>query len=169
MENIPPDTTPPSVPTLLSPVNGDITPTNSFTFTWNSSTDDQPGPITYEFHSSMNPAETGGVLTTGLGFGNIDVSFDRFVRRAGWRMVLAGSGQGRRRQHERMERYLRAVTLNTVPPPALATCPVGTSPVFVETDTVNSNSYAPTVGSNDLTNGQTYLLVASGACGKTAT
>jgi hypothetical protein len=163
VENIPPDTTPPSVPTLLSPVNGDITPTNSFTFTWNSSTDDQPGPITYEFHSSMNPAETGGVLTTGLWDSGTLTSPS---------IVSSGAPDGAWYWQVRAKDAagntsawsdIWAVTLNTVPPPALATCPVGTSPVFVETDTVNSNSYAPTVGSNDLTNGQTYLLVASGA------
>lgn len=59
------DTTAPSVPTNGLP-NGTATSTNDFYFTWATSTDDQTGPVTYEFHSSMNPSETGGVLTSGL-------------------------------------------------------------------------------------------------------
>ncbi|MDR3582217.1 MAG: peptidoglycan-binding protein [Candidatus Pacebacteria bacterium] len=152
----------PSVPALLFPVNGDITPTNVFTFRWASSTASVSGPVTYEFHSSMNPAETGGVLTTGiwdsgtlpapsiLSSGAPDGTWywqvraiDAFGNKSAWSDVWA-------------------VTLDTVPPPALAACPAGTSPKFVETDTVNSNSYSSTAGANALASGQTYLLVASG-------
>lgn len=57
------DTTPPSVPVSGSPHNT-IIPTNNFDFTWDPSTD--ASPITYEFQSSQNPAQSGGVLTTGL-------------------------------------------------------------------------------------------------------
>lgn len=60
------DTTPPSTPVLLTPSDGSTTPTNEFDFTWQESTDDEPGNITYEFHSSMNSASTTGVLTTNL-------------------------------------------------------------------------------------------------------
>ena len=163
VENVLPDTVAPSVPILHSPVNGDITPTNSFTFTWYPSTDDRPGAITYEFHSSMNPAETDGVLTTGLWDSGILASPS---------IVSSGAPDGTWYWQVRARDAagntsawsdIWAVTLNTVPPPALTTCPAGTSPVFVETDTVNSNSYTPTVGSGDLTNGHTYLLAASGA------
>jgi hypothetical protein len=65
-EQVAPDTTPPSVPTLISPANNSFEQTNEFDFTWNASTDDQPGAITYEFQSTQNPAQAGGVLTTGL-------------------------------------------------------------------------------------------------------
>ncbi len=54
------DTIAPSVPTNGQP-NNSIIPTNQFDFTWTASTD--ASAITYEFQSSMNPAETDGVLT----------------------------------------------------------------------------------------------------------
>lgn len=53
----------PSVPTNGAP-NGTTLNTNNFDFTWDASTG--TGPLTYEFQSSLNPAQTGGVLTTGL-------------------------------------------------------------------------------------------------------
>jgi hypothetical protein len=39
---------------------------NDFYFTWANSTDDQSSPVTYEFQSSLNPAQSSGVLTSGL-------------------------------------------------------------------------------------------------------
>ncbi len=57
------DTTAPTVPTNGLP-NNSIIPTNNFDFTWNASTD--ASALTYEFQSSMNPTQSGGVLTTGL-------------------------------------------------------------------------------------------------------
>ncbi len=60
------DQTPPSVPALVSPTNRDTIKTNHFTFTWDASTDNQSGPITYEFKASLNPTEAAGVLTTGV-------------------------------------------------------------------------------------------------------
>jgi hypothetical protein len=62
----PADTVAPSAPTLLSPADGTTLGTNEFDFTWNPSTDDQPGAITYQFQSSLDGAETDGVLTNGL-------------------------------------------------------------------------------------------------------
>jgi hypothetical protein len=152
----------PSVPTLLWPVNGDITPTNVFTFTWDPSTATVPGPVTYEFHSSMNPAETDGILTTGLwDSGTLTTSsiLSTGAPDGTWYwQVRAIDADGN------MSAWspVWAVTLDTVPPPALASCPAGDSPTLVETDAVNSDSYVPTVGSNTLANGKTYLLVASG-------
>jgi uncharacterized repeat protein (TIGR01451 family) len=61
-----PDTTAPSVPVLLTPANGSTVGTNEFDFTWEESTDNAPGDLTYQFHSSLNPAQSGGVLTDGL-------------------------------------------------------------------------------------------------------
>lgn len=58
------DSTAPSAPVLTSPADGTTLPTNEFDFTWNASTD--ASPVTYVFHSSLNPAETNGVLTDGL-------------------------------------------------------------------------------------------------------
>ncbi len=56
--------TPPSVP--INPSHHNITiPTNNFDFNWDDSTGDSL-PITYEFQSSLNPAQSDGVLTTGL-------------------------------------------------------------------------------------------------------
>jgi hypothetical protein len=57
------DITAPSVPTNGQP-NGTLLATNDFYFTWDDSTD--ASPVTYEFQSSLNPAESGGVLTSGL-------------------------------------------------------------------------------------------------------
>jgi hypothetical protein len=56
------DTTAPTVPVPTAPTDASTINTNDFMFTWDSSTD--ASPVTYEFQSSMNPAETGGVLTT---------------------------------------------------------------------------------------------------------
>lgn len=55
------DDTAPSVPTGGLP-NGTILATNEFDFTWNPSSDAN-SPLTYEFQSSLNPAQTDGVLT----------------------------------------------------------------------------------------------------------
>jgi hypothetical protein len=52
------------VPNLTSPSNNGFETTNDFYFTWTNSND--ASPITYEFQSSLNPAQSGGVLTTGL-------------------------------------------------------------------------------------------------------
>ncbi len=57
-------TTAPDAPTLLTPASGTTLETNSFDFTWNAVTDALP--VTYQFQSSLNPAATGGVLTSGL-------------------------------------------------------------------------------------------------------
>lgn len=54
----------PTTPVLLSPEDGHATSTNDFYFRWNPSAGE--APITYEFQSSQNPAESGGVLTTGV-------------------------------------------------------------------------------------------------------
>jgi len=159
IENVPPS---PSVPTLISPVNGDIEPTNDFYFTWNPSTETPTSTITYEFHSSMNPAETDGVLTTGLwDSGTLTTSS---IHSTGapdgtwyWQVrAIDASGT--------MSAWspVWAMTIDTAPTPALTTCPAGTFPSLVETDTVDSASDVPTVGTNSLANGQQYLLVASG-------
>jgi hypothetical protein len=58
------DNTNPTVPNLTSPSNNGFETTNDFYFTWTNSND--ASPITYEFQSSLNPAQSGGVLTTGL-------------------------------------------------------------------------------------------------------
>lgn len=56
-----PDTQSPSVP--INPnLNGAIINTNNFDFDWDDSTDESL-PITYEFQSSLNPAQVDGVLT----------------------------------------------------------------------------------------------------------
>ncbi|MDR3547636.1 MAG: Ig-like domain-containing protein [Candidatus Pacebacteria bacterium] len=55
-----------TVPVLETPTNGTMLNTNNFTFTWDASTGGTSGPITYQFQSSLNPAETDGVLTTGI-------------------------------------------------------------------------------------------------------
>ncbi len=60
-----PDTDGPTTPTLVSPANSTTLSTNNFDFEWNDSTDASL-PITYEFQSSLNPAQVDGVLTTGL-------------------------------------------------------------------------------------------------------
>lgn len=60
------DTTAPSVPTNTLP-NGTTVNTDGWDFTWNASTDNQPGAITYEYQASQNPTVDGlGVLTTGV-------------------------------------------------------------------------------------------------------
>jgi|GEM_PF-6096772 len=53
-----PDVLPPSVPTGGAPNNVYKT-TNDFTFTWNASSDDRGGVITYEFRSSQDEAKVG--------------------------------------------------------------------------------------------------------------
>lgn len=58
------DATAPSVPTNGQP-NNSYKSTNVFDFTWNASADSTT-PVTYEFQSSMNPTQSGGVLTTAL-------------------------------------------------------------------------------------------------------
>lgn len=57
------DNVAPTTPTNGTP-NGKTIPTNNFDFNWDKSTDNSP--LTYEFQSSMNPAEVNGVLTTGI-------------------------------------------------------------------------------------------------------
>lgn len=59
------DEVPPSIPIGGLP-NGSYLLTNEFDFTWDASTDDRNGEVIYEFQSSMNPVQVGGVLTTGL-------------------------------------------------------------------------------------------------------
>ncbi len=149
-------------PVLAWPVNGDITPTNVFTFRWNPTTSPIPGPMSYEFHSTMNPAETNGVLTTGL-WNSGKLSTTSILSSGApngiwyWQ-VRAIDPAG----NESPWSDVWNVRLNTVPPPAIAACPAGTKQVFVESDTVDSKDPAPTVGSTTLADGQTYLLVASG-------
>jgi hypothetical protein len=58
------DGTAPSTPVLTAPANGTTLPTNEFDFTWNASSD--ASAVTYEFQSSLDSAQTGGVLTNGL-------------------------------------------------------------------------------------------------------
>lgn len=58
------DRTAPSVPINPSHHNVTIT-TNDFYFDWDDSTDVSL-PITYEYQASLNPAQSGGVLTTGI-------------------------------------------------------------------------------------------------------
>ena len=57
------DNTAPTVPVNGLP-NAVYIPTNNFDFTWDNSSD--ASPITYEFQSSLNSAQSGGILTTGL-------------------------------------------------------------------------------------------------------
>lgn len=57
------DGTLPTVPVNGTP-HGVVIPMNNFDFNWDDSDDNSP--ITYLFHSSLNPASTSGVLTTGL-------------------------------------------------------------------------------------------------------
>lgn len=152
----------PSVPTLVSPVNDDVEPTNDFYFTWNPSTETPTSTITYEFHSTMNPAETDGVLTTGLwDSGTLTTSsiLSTGAPDGTWYWQVRAIDA-----HGNMSAWspVWAMTIDTAPTPALTTCPTGTIASFVETDTVNSASYVPTVGSSTLANGQTYLLVSSG-------
>ena len=59
------DNTPPTTPTGGLP-NNSTEFTNYFNFTWNASTDIYPLPITYQFQSSLNPANSNGVLTTNV-------------------------------------------------------------------------------------------------------
>ncbi len=152
----------PSVPTLLWPVNGDIEPTNDFYFKWSPSTETPSSTITYEFHSSQDPAETNGVLTTGLWTSPVlatsSIHSTGAPDGAWYWQVRAIDAAGN------MSAWspIWTMTIDTVPPPALAACPVGTGASLVEADAVNSASYAPTVGANALMAGKTYLLVASG-------
>ncbi|CAN5691240.1 hypothetical protein BH11PAT2_BH11PAT2_04540 [soil metagenome] len=60
------DTEAPTVPVQLQPVDGQATQTNEFDFDWTDSTDNGPGPITYEFQSSMDGTEVGGVLQNNI-------------------------------------------------------------------------------------------------------
>lgn len=64
------DNTKPSVPTQTLPANGAIINTNNFDFDWDDSSDTNL-PLTYEFQSSLNPTQVGGVLTTGLWKSNV--------------------------------------------------------------------------------------------------
>jgi hypothetical protein len=65
-KNIIIDTTAPTVPTNTLP-NGTFVNTDSFDLTWDVSTDNQPGAVTYEYQASQDPAVDGfGVLTTGV-------------------------------------------------------------------------------------------------------
>lgn len=57
------DNTAPTTPTNGQPHNTP-TNTNNFYFVWSPSTD--ASPITYEFQSSLNPAQSNGILTTGV-------------------------------------------------------------------------------------------------------
>ncbi len=152
----------PSVPTLKSPVNGDIEATNKFYFAWNPSVESPSSTITYEFHSSMNPTETNGVLTTGLwdsGTLTTTTIYSSGAPDGTWYwQVRAKDAAGNTSAWSN----IWSMTINTAPIPSLATCSVGTTPIFVETTIVNSASSTPTVGANDLVAGQTYLLVASG-------
>ncbi len=59
------DTTAPSVPTNGLPHNSYLN-TNNFYFNWDSSTDNNPGPITYVFQASLSSSQVGGVLNSGV-------------------------------------------------------------------------------------------------------
>lgn len=60
------DTTAPSVPTNTLP-NGTFVNTDSWDFTWDASTDNEPGAITYEYQASQDMTVDGfGVLTNGV-------------------------------------------------------------------------------------------------------
>jgi len=60
------DTTAPSVPTNTLP-NGTFVNTDSWDFTWNVSTDNEVGAITYEYQASQDPTVDGfGVLTNSV-------------------------------------------------------------------------------------------------------
>jgi len=59
------DATAPTMPTLLTPPNNGFKNTNDFYFTWTDSSD-SGSAVTYEFQSSLNPAQINGVLTTGV-------------------------------------------------------------------------------------------------------
>ncbi|MDB4992360.1 MAG: family of calcium-binding protein [Parcubacteria group bacterium] len=56
----------PTVPVLTAPVDGAVIPTNEFDFTWGASTEPSDDAITYEFQSSLDSAQTGGVLTNNV-------------------------------------------------------------------------------------------------------
>ena len=58
------DSTAPSIPTNLLPLNDTSLDTNNFDFDWTNSSD--ASPVTYIFHSSMNSSQSGGVLNAGL-------------------------------------------------------------------------------------------------------
>ncbi len=152
----------PSTPTLSWPVNGDIVPTSTFYFKWNPSTSPVAGPITYQFHSTLNPAEKNGVLTTGLWISPILTTSSILSKGAPdgtwyWQ-VRAQDANGTWSNWSDIWR----MTINTAPVSVLASCPAGTSPSLVETDLVNSASSTPTLGTHALTNGHLYLVVASG-------
>jgi uncharacterized repeat protein (TIGR01451 family) len=57
------DNTAPTAPVNGAP-NAIVIHTNIFDFTWDASSD--ASPVTYEYQASLNPTQTGGVLTTGL-------------------------------------------------------------------------------------------------------
>lgn len=62
---VPSDVTPPTKPEGGAPHKSFVN-TNNFYFTWNPSTDVEGGNIQYEFQSSLNPAQSGGVLTSNV-------------------------------------------------------------------------------------------------------
>lgn len=59
------DNTPPSVPTLLSPVDRGYERTNDFYFKWNPSTDNSGKPVTYELIASQNQSALNNAVATG--------------------------------------------------------------------------------------------------------
>ena len=150
-------------PVLKYPVNGTITTTAGLTsIGWNPVTD-PIGGITYVYQSShssstnpdgsfVSPAYTSGALTAtsiqtpstpaGVYYWHVQAK-DADGNTSPW----SGSWM---------------VTVDNTPPPALATCPAGTSPSLVETDSVNSALYAATMSSSSLDGGKTYLLVSGG-------
>ena len=150
-------------PVLKYPANGTITTTAGLSsIGWNPVTD-PIGGITYVYQSShssstkpdgsfVSPAYTSGTLTA--------TSIPTPSTPAGvyyWH-VQAKDADGNKSPWS----GFWMVTVDNTPPPALATCPAGTSPSLLETDSVNSASYAPTVSSSSLENGKTYLLVSAG-------
>jgi len=59
------DSTAPSAPTSGQPHDTYLN-SNNFDFTWDAAVDNLGQPITYEFQSSLDPTESGGVLTSDL-------------------------------------------------------------------------------------------------------
>ncbi|HVM58942.1 MAG TPA: choice-of-anchor C family protein [Candidatus Paceibacterota bacterium] len=100
----------------------------------------------YRFDPESNPSLVSNSRTV-----------DSLIFRAGGSSVPANSGKGFLFDNV-------SLSSSTVPPAAAPVCPAGTvqSATPVDTVSVNSAQSTPTVGATALTNGATYLLVASG-------
>ena len=152
-----------SAPTLSYPVNGTITTSAGLTSVGWDSVTDSVGGITYIYQSSnssttnpdgsfVTPAYTSGVLTA------TNIPTPGTPAGVYYWHVQAKDANGNTSPWSSAWMF----TINNASPQPLATCPEGTNPKLVETDTVNSNSSTPTVSTNNLAGGQVYLLVASG-------